>query len=334
MESSEIQQMLFQQIKVKIPANLSFVDAISELLNISHDSAYRRIRGEKPLTFEELQKLCIAYKLSLDQMLHHSSNGIVFYGSWVDAMNFDFDKYLKDWHNNLVRFNSAKEKMLLYDAKDIPLFHHYQFRYLSTFKFFFWMRTILSYEDYLKISFEDYVPDENLLATGQKIIETYNKIPSAEIWTFETINSTLRQIEYYKESGIFKNKESVARLYEEVEMLIAHIKEQARCGEKFLYGQKPTGTNNNYRLFFNEVSTGHNTVLTDTDGKTTVFLNHGVMNYMITQDPVFCEFTRQSLENTMQKSSLISSVSEKERNRFFMVLNKKIINLKNDLAFV
>jgi hypothetical protein len=169
--------------------------------------------------------------------------------------------------------------------------------------------------------------------TGLRIIELYNQIPSAEIWTFETINSTLRQIEYYKESGIFRKKETVHMLYDQVEMLVNHIKEQASHGEKYMYGSHPSGANN-FKLFFNEVSTGHNTVLVETDGIQTVFLNHGVMNYMITRDKKFCDYTKLSLENTMRKSSLISSVSEKERNRFFIVLQKKISDLKNDLVFM
>ncbi|MDQ3051566.1 MAG: hypothetical protein M3Q95_11815, partial [Bacteroidota bacterium] len=127
---------------------------------------------------------------------------------------------------------------------------------------------------------------------------------------------------------------SVHVLYDQVEALVEHIKDQASNGEKYLIGQKPVGGVNNYQLYFNEVSTGHNTVLTETDGVQTVFLNHGVMNYMITRDKKFCDFTKQSLENTMRKSSLISSVSEKERNRFFMILQKKINDLKNDLVFM
>ena len=333
MEQNELQKLLFQTIKSKLPANLSFAEEIADVLNISTDSAYRRIRGEKPVSFEELQKLCIRFQLSLDQMLHSNSNVTMFYGSWVDEVNFDMDKYLKDWAENLEKINSAGTKMLYYDAKDIPLFHHYQFEHLSTFKFFFWMRTILSYKEFQKMQFEDLGPSENLHKTGMRIIEIYNQIPSAEIWTFETINSTLRQIEYYKESGIFRKKENVYNLYDQVESLVDHVKDQASNGEKYLVGQKPSG-NNNFKLFFNEVSTGHNTVLTETNGIQTVFLNHGVMNYMITRDKKFCDYTHQSLENTMRKSSLISSVSEKERNRFFMVLQRKITELKNDLAFI
>ena len=80
MESNELQKLLFQQIKSKLPANISFAEEISDVLNISTDSAYRRIRGEKTVSFEELQKLCIKFHLSLDQMLHTNSNATLFFG--------------------------------------------------------------------------------------------------------------------------------------------------------------------------------------------------------------------------------------------------------------
>jgi len=53
----ELQSLLFQQIKEKTHPHLSLVDEISELLEISYDSAYRRIRGEKALSMGELSKV-------------------------------------------------------------------------------------------------------------------------------------------------------------------------------------------------------------------------------------------------------------------------------------
>ena len=47
MDIHDFQQQIFQQIKSKLPATVSAVDEIAKLLNISSDSAYRRMRGEK-----------------------------------------------------------------------------------------------------------------------------------------------------------------------------------------------------------------------------------------------------------------------------------------------
>ena len=69
MAENDIQNQLFNQIKDRLPENLSLVDEIADLLEISNDSAYRRIRGDKALEFEELGKLAKHFKISLDDSL-------------------------------------------------------------------------------------------------------------------------------------------------------------------------------------------------------------------------------------------------------------------------
>jgi len=54
-QEKSTQELLFQVIKQRLPSNLSFVHDISDLLGISYDSAYRRIRGEKELSMEEIK---------------------------------------------------------------------------------------------------------------------------------------------------------------------------------------------------------------------------------------------------------------------------------------
>ena len=62
----EIQKAIFQQIKGLLPPHFSFVHEIAEVLGLSYDSAYRRIRGDKVLSFEELYKLSAHFKISID----------------------------------------------------------------------------------------------------------------------------------------------------------------------------------------------------------------------------------------------------------------------------
>ncbi|HQZ76089.1 MAG TPA: helix-turn-helix domain-containing protein, partial [Chitinophagaceae bacterium] len=69
METNHLQQQLFSHLKENLPAHLSLVDELCDLLDLSADSVYRRIRGEKPITLSELKKICEHYHLSLDQLL-------------------------------------------------------------------------------------------------------------------------------------------------------------------------------------------------------------------------------------------------------------------------
>ena len=70
----DIQIRLIRLIRDQLPAHVSLVDEIADLLEISTDSAYRRIRGEKPLSLHELQKLAGTYQISLDDLLGNPSN--------------------------------------------------------------------------------------------------------------------------------------------------------------------------------------------------------------------------------------------------------------------
>ena len=65
---NENQIVLFDLIQNKLPANLTLVDVISDVLDISTDAAYRRIRGDKLVDIEELIKLCHHFKISLDSI--------------------------------------------------------------------------------------------------------------------------------------------------------------------------------------------------------------------------------------------------------------------------
>lgn len=95
MGNPNTQILFFQQIRSVLPAHISFVDEVAELLNISNDSAYRRIRAEKAISFDELQVLCNHYKISLDHFLHLQSDVIIFSGNANTESESRFDDYLK-----------------------------------------------------------------------------------------------------------------------------------------------------------------------------------------------------------------------------------------------
>lgn len=317
METGEQQKIFFQHIKSVLPANISLVEEITDALNISHDSAYRRIRGEKPITIDEIQLLCKRFHISFDRLMDLQSDCTVFYGKNIDENNFVFENYLKEILFNLKQFRSAHQKMLYYEAQDIPLFYHFQFAELAAFKYFFWMKSVYYYPAYNKMYFEDCEFKDILINTGKEIIQVYNDIPSAELWVHETVNSSIRQIEYYTHTSVIKHKDTIALLYFQLEQLIEHIREQAEHGEKFLIGEQPKGNKNNYQLYYNEVYLGHNAITVETDGIITSFVNHAVLNFMFTHDDNFCQYSKRAMERNMKKSVLISTVSEKERNQFF-----------------
>src|SRR5215475_1504041 len=96
MEQPDVQQLFFQHVKNNLPRHLSLVDEVAELLNISTDSAYRRIRGEKMISFDEIRTLCSHFKISLDQFFFLTSQSVLFTANNADSRNFSLDLQLRN----------------------------------------------------------------------------------------------------------------------------------------------------------------------------------------------------------------------------------------------
>lgn len=325
MTDAALQTQLFGLLRSKLPPHLSLVDEVSGVLGISNDSAYRRIRGEKALTLDDLVKLCTHYRLSLDALLNGSTNTFLFNGSFVNPTTFQFDAYLTGMGNQVKYMCSFGQKKMYYLCKDIPIFHHFHFRPLAAFKYFFWMKAFINHPDFVtkKFSLADY-PDE-YFELGRKALHYYNQLDTVEIWNIENINSTVRQIEFYRNSNLFSNHADLMMVYDALDKLIRLLERQADEGYKSETTADGTvkkgGT---FEMYYNEFVVGDNSILAVLDGTKTAFIIHNVINYMMTTDISFCNNTYNNLQNLARRSTLISQVSEVERARFFKYLRSRI----------
>lgn len=331
MTGGELQQQIFTAIKSRAGENLLMADEVAKLLDISTDSAYRRIRGEKTISLDELYILCTHYKISLDKLMNVQNGAFLFEGNFLDNKNFRFDSYLKGVLHDLSYINNFKEKEYYYLCKDSPFFHHFYFREFAAFKYYFWMSTLWFFPEFRnkKISLDNY-PDE-LFELGQKILDVYDHIDSVEIWNIENLNGTLRQIDFYQDGGMFESDEDIIRVYEAIEKTMDHLEKQAELGYKFKYGDPERKPLSKYRMYFNEVVLGDNQMLGIIDGSKIAYVPHTGANYLITRDVTYCEKFYQYLQNLMKRSTLISEVSEKERSRFFRIIRDKINHRKESL---
>lgn len=331
METMNLQQQLFDVIKKRVAENIPAADEVAKILDISTDSAYRRIRGEKNISLDELNKLCNHYRISLDQLMSIQTGGFIFQGQLTERNRFKFEAYLTGMMHTMAYYNSCKEKEVYYMCKDFPIFYYFQFREIAAFKYFFWMKTLLQVPDFKdrKFSFEEY-PDE-LFAIGQKILALYYQLPSYEVWNAETINNMLRQVEYYRDMGMFESDKDAFILYDAFENLMSHMEKQAAAGYKFNRNDPQKKPMASFQMYFNEVLIGDNHIMVILDGVKMSLIAHNIFNYMMTRDSVFNENMYSHVQNLMRKSTMISSVSEKERAKFFRLLKDKITRRKKAL---
>jgi hypothetical protein len=286
--TGQLQINLFQKIREVLPPNASLVNEVSEILNITTDSAYRRIRGEKALIMEELFILSTNYNVSIDDIFSTNTKGDSFLCRIIEAKDISFEGYLKNLYDNLYHIQSLKNPEIIYFAKDIPIFHHFHFPSLAIFKIFFWSKTVMHLPEFKDKKFDPDAFDEPTLDMGKRVLGLYSRIPSAEIWNEETINSFLRQVEYYYTGGLIAHKEIVLKLCDDLKALIDHVSIQAEQGGKSLPGKEPL-IPFNFKLYHNEVILGDNSICVKSDNLMMTFLTLNVLNLMVTTERSFCE---------------------------------------------
>jgi hypothetical protein len=329
MAETDLQKELFVLIKNNLPSHISLVDAIADLLNISYDSVYRRMRGEKPITLNELRVLCEHFHLSLDRVLQFKNETVVFNAPGINGSNPDFREYLQGVLKQMKYFNSFEKREMLYQCKDAPFFYFYLFPEIGAFKTFCWVKTVLNHPEYRDktFSFSEF-PFEDCNQLGKQIIKEYSILPSTELWNLESFNSSLNQLEYYRDAGLFKSPGDFSDVLHSFEKMLDHIQEQTQAGVKFMPGADITNKSS-FKFYVNEIILGNNSFILDLEGERLCIITFNALDYMLTKDVRFSKKLFDGFSTLVSSSTLISGTGEKERNKFFRVQREKIVQLRN-----
>ena len=329
MESKELQQNIFNQLKTTLPPHLSLADELCDLLAISADSAYRRIRGEKPITLIELKKICEHYHFSIDELLQLKNESVLFDAPGMNGIPGEFSDYLKAMLQQFKYFNSFKKNEIQYLCKDSTIWNFYLFPEMAAFKTFFWSKTINNHPDLVnkRFSLEEY-PYTECFQIGQLVIREYNLIPSVELWNLESMQSTINQVAYYKDAGNFKSQNDFDGIVKSFHLMIDHLQMQAEKGVKFMPGDTDISYRAPIQYYINELILGNNNMILTLDNKQTTMITYSVFQYLFTKDIRFTKKVADSFEGLLNRSTLISKAGEKDRNKFFNALRQKVDGLK------
>lgn len=307
----EKQQLFLEKLRYILPANISYVDSLSEILQLSPDSVYRRIRGETSLTFDEVVKLCGHFRLSFDSLVECEEAAVTFNYNQIYPEVESFKNYLRNILDDLMMIGKIGTGKITYIAEDIPFFHLFVYPELASFKMYYWMKSVLNVPEYQNQKFKFENTDKEILEIGQKMCDAYSTIPSVEIWTEYTPNSLRKQIEYYYEAGLFDDPAEADIICNQAADLLQMVSNLADKSSKLDNRGKQ-----NYTLYYSEIEIGNNCILVEVNNIKKVYLTFNTFNKMSTTNEKFCNETSTWIDYITAKSNLISGVSEKQRLQF------------------
>ena len=327
------QVQFLKRVDELLPKNTSLVMELSEILGISTDSAYRRMRTETFLSIDEIILLCDYYKISFDTFTNSDEGVVTFHYSKLESARENFKLYQTKIMNDLEKIYHSKEKHITYASEDIPIFHHYTHPVLAFFKMFYWMNSIMSVPELEYEKFDVQNIDRELEEIGNKTADFYSKVPSVEIWTETTIQSTVKQIEFFWDSGKFKTREDALKVVQSLREEISLVQKKAEKSTKLLdKNGEAIGDEQNFQLYFSEMELTNNCVLIDLGTIKSVYLGHFTFSTMSTYSDSYCNETKKWLNIVIKISSLISGVSEKQRYQVFRKYFKIIDELEKSIS--
>ncbi len=319
LKSLPMQSAFLQKLKEVLPPNLALAEEIADLLGISTDSAYRRIRCETDLSIDEVHKITKKYKLSLDGIFSNQGDTVTFtYTKLTDSAD-NFENYLNRIYGHVKTISSFAEKKITYIAEEVPIFYSFFSDKLTQFKLFYWQRSVLNIPVYQGKKFEFGVIPQAQINVALGTFKEYRAIPSIEVWTNETIHTVLKQVEFYAESGAFQNKSDALEVLAEIKKMAAYLEHCAETGKK-----EPVAGPENLAMYCSDVVLGTNCIYIHSGASRYAYITFNSLNSLTTDNQVFCEETEHWVKNIVKKSTLISGVGEKQRFKFFSQMNAMI----------
>lgn len=314
-----IQEALFNKVRAQMADHLKLADELGDLLNISVDSAYRRIRCETALSLEDIVAICNHYHLSFDSFLNPTVGSVTFNYNPLFSSEEDFERYLLNILGMLEKM-AVSGGEITYAAEDVPVIRSLSYPNLAQFKIYYWLKSVLNDTSIVHEQFELGLLPEKYNQICENIRNTYNKVNSIEIWTEETLYSTLKQIEFYWQTGMFKDQKDAVKVWDDMNQVVKDLKYAAEHESK--NPNDPNGAS--FKLYDCEVLVGNNCIILKAGEWQRTFISYNSMNSLNTEDKAFNQEAVQWMQNLMRKSAKLSGIGEKQRFRFFKKMEAKL----------
>jgi hypothetical protein len=303
----------FERLKRALPSHVNFANELSEILGLSSDAIYRRLRGDSALTYPEILK--IQQKLNLKQSVLFPTENIeeinFVYGR--PAYNNDILSFLQEIANQMSLDHRSAGLHVSLTSDDLPFLMHFLTPGLLQFKLLVFSNSPMPVDGKMEKTSDEM---QHLIST---ILLRWLEADSDEVWGSAPLDSTLKQIEFSLENKHI-NKDYAAFLIRELYVLVDIINEWATKGVKNAGPIK----GGKIKLYHSEVNMGEMNLILSFGEEAAVYKSNYGYGYLRTEHPKFCRETRKWIDEMESKAILISNSGEKYRTRYISMIKTNL----------
>jgi len=304
----DFNKRLVENVLKHIPKNKKPVVYLVNTLNISRESAYRRLRGDIPVTVAELITLATKLEFSIDNAYDQEKQNHAFLDfSRLEkgAANF-FVLMLKKYNELLEKLSYAKklEVMMAFNTFPPPFYVNY----LNLFKFAYYKWLYQDNEINRNVSFSEIaIPDEVIHLQRKMKGNLIKGTGVTLILDMEIFLNFIKEIQYFYHRKLLTNEELLL-LKKETLYLIEQYEEMVQTG---VYGSTKI------QLYLSSLCVNSNTVYYKYDDKTEPLFWIFTVNPVVIQNTEFASMQLKWLNSLKRQSALISQSNEILQAEFF-----------------
>lgn len=326
-----LREKLFHLITLK-SGSKSLPAALSEVLHLSKSAVYDRINGNKQFSLQELLLLTEHFAISLDELQPPQPGKLIFEAASIARPVNNCEVYLKELYGQVAAFSEIPDLKVWFSTPSLPFFYHMFFRELALFKLFVYARINWQLPYTERLVFDPDTFPENYLYDRymQPIASNYTSLATIEFWSDELFYHTLKQMNYFIESGQLRDKQVISTLVEQLSALCYHLEEMAKKGKKSALNDR-SGKHGEFGLYYNEIAPASLSLLLESSQVKCVFTVLDDPNFMVSHDHHLYHYTHQWMLKLRDKSNYISLNAEKDRRSYFNRLQNNIDHFRSQV---
>lgn len=204
-----LNEIVLEKIQHLIPKNLKPVTFFMDVLNLGKESAYRRLRGEKTLSFEEVHKLSLELNFSMDEITgNNKSDAIMFThintpGNTPDKNLLDFFRYYEMYLN---RLNKTENAEIICTMNHLLITMLVGYDDLFKFIYYRWMHQMT--EAPLNFLYSDLVIPAEIKELCNRIVVLHRGIRKLSFIIDNSLNLNLiKEMQYFYVRGLLNEAE-------------------------------------------------------------------------------------------------------------------------------
>lgn len=313
----------FAKMKNLYP-HAELVTWIIQTLNVTRQTAYNYLEGKRNIHFDSMIKLLSTPEgqsaYSIHDMIQTSGKILWEYQQNIFHQN-DASEYLKKLREQVRKIDPAKQSISFVTA-ELPIFYYMYFPGLVGFKLSCWSKTVWRNEvPYLPYSSSSMIDDEKEQMLAD-IISHYASINTIEFWNVNMLDTTLKQIRYFRQMEWFKSIRDYTSLVNDLKKLVILLKEVAEGAFKQNYNRK--SAEGKSVVYENDIFFSSNVYMICGEGRDVVFATLDNPNFMATTNPDIVNNTTSWIEGMKTHSVSLTANKELFKKKFFDTLIDRI----------